>query len=66
MNFKKKRIVLIAASLLMLSIGLLLHFEVFSLGSDFYSFLVILTVVALVLVINGLTRVYEPKDDEIN
>ncbi|MFT5273982.1 MAG: hypothetical protein ACI9J2_000504 [Saprospiraceae bacterium] len=65
MNFKKKRIVLIALSLLMLSIGLLLHFRVFSLGANFYSFLVILTVVALVLVIDGLTRVYDPKDDKI-
>ena len=64
MNFKNKKLALISASLLLLSIYCLLHFEVFSFGANFYSFLLILAVVVLVLAIDGLTRVYDPKKDE--
>ena len=64
MNFKNKKITLIVASLLLLSIYGVQYFGVFSLGANFYSFLLILAVVGLVLAIDGLTRVYDPKRDE--
>lgn len=64
MNVKNKKLTLISASLILLSIYCLLHFKVFSFGTNFSSLLLILAVVALVLFIDGLTRFDDQKRDE--